>query len=393
MERYKCAIIPPPYERKDFKKKYIKPDILQDKAPKKQSKEYIKPEILQDKYPKEQSKELKDLSEKLDKKQKKNLLDLRLSLCLAKTSFLAYKDKKYISDIVLKRWKKEGEKIEDNDFKYLQAVIKRWKNEDNSRIAEAQIEDNKSFKYFDDKQKGTQAFAFQEDNFIVLSFIGTESEEKFRNWRTNLDIDPVKFESDDCDLKEQENDKIKVHDRFQKAWISNRIKQEVLKAINNWKQENLIDEIWVAGHSLGAALATLAATNLREKYKKEKIEFTLCTFGSLCVGNGKFFKHFNNLGIKTYRYVNNNDVVTTIPKNLIFSQLFGKGYKHIGDRSDLNLYVYLKKIILKKMILDTPEENGIDCHYFPEIAGKTRWRTCQALIKLPCIKAAMPLKA
>jgi triacylglycerol lipase len=61
--------------------------------------------------------------------------------------------------------------------------------------------------------------------------------------------------------------------------------------------------LFCAGHSLGAALATLAAPFARPK--------ALYTFGSPRVGDRDFAA--NMLGIPTYRVVNNLDVVTTVP--------------------------------------------------------------------------------
>jgi triacylglycerol lipase len=77
--------------------------------------------------------------------------------------------------------------------------------------------------------------------------------------------------------------------------------------------------VWFCGHSLGAALATLAA----DRYQGTS---GVCTFGSPRVGNKAFCTAFaGRLAGRTLRYVNDQDVVATVPPPLF-------GYKHIDDR-------------------------------------------------------------
>lgn len=72
-------------------------------------------------------------------------------------------------------------------------------------------------------------------------------------------------------------------------------------------------EAWFAGHSLGAALATIAAT--RYEYAR-----AVYTFGSPRVGDREFF---SELAAPVHRVVNNNDIVTRLPPPL--------GYRHVGE--------------------------------------------------------------
>jgi hypothetical protein len=71
--------------------------------------------------------------------------------------------------------------------------------------------------------------------------------------------------------------------------------------------------LWITGHSLGAALATLAA----DRYGNVQ---GLYTFGSPRVGDSAFRNDFH---VKTYRVVNNEDVVTRVPSP--------NPYVHVGD--------------------------------------------------------------
>jgi triacylglycerol lipase len=70
--------------------------------------------------------------------------------------------------------------------------------------------------------------------------------------------------------------------------------------------------VYVTGHSLGGALATLAAAELLRAGKPPDAVYT---FGSPRVGN-KGFADFYDAGLRdrTFRYVNKSDVVTRVPE-------------------------------------------------------------------------------
>jgi triacylglycerol lipase len=76
--------------------------------------------------------------------------------------------------------------------------------------------------------------------------------------------------------------------------------------------------VWFCGHSLGAALATLAA----DRYEGTS---AVCTIGSPRVGNVAFSRAFDaRFGARALRYENDMDVVTHVPPPLPF------GYEHTG---------------------------------------------------------------
>jgi len=68
----------------------------------------------------------------------------------------------------------------------------------------------------------------------------------------------------------------------------------------------------MTGHSLGAAMATIAAT----RYQPHE----LFTFGSPRVGGPKFIRHIK---CPHYRFMNNNDIVCRIPPAWL-------GFRHHG---------------------------------------------------------------
>jgi len=80
--------------------------------------------------------------------------------------------------------------------------------------------------------------------------------------------------------------------------------------------------LWLTGHSLGGALATLAAATLIEA---DETFYGAYTFGSPRVGDRVFARNFNvEAKNKVFRFQNNNDLVSRIPTRMM-------GYSHLGS--------------------------------------------------------------
>lgn len=151
--------------------------------------------------------------------------------------------------------------------------------------------------------KGAQGYLLKDSNDqYILSFRGTE----------------VSQPSDVlADLKAGKNIEAaggKVHVGFKgeldKLWPS------IQKSLTN------VDKLYVTGHSLGAAMATIAASRIQDKV------IALITFGSPRVGTTAFV---NSLKVTHYRVQNNCDDVTKVPFRLM-------GFRHHGTHRYMNYY-------------------------------------------------------
>ncbi|KAM0561633.1 hypothetical protein ACHAPJ_002801 [Fusarium lateritium] len=138
---------------------------------------------------------------------------------------------------------------------------------------------------------------------IVVSIRGSSN---IRNWLTNLD-----FDQSDCSLTSG----CGVHSGFQNAWdeISERATAAVAKA----RKANSGFKVIATGHSLGGAVATLAAANLRVGGTPVDIY----TYGAPRVGNAQLSAFISNQAGGEFRVTHARDPVPRLPP-LVF------GYRH-----------------------------------------------------------------
>ena len=151
-------------------------------------------------------------------------------------------------------------------------------------------------------KKGTQAFIAKNDEFAVLSFRGTQ---------------PTKWEDVRTDLRALKQNTVegKVHIGFKQAFDD--VKVEIVNVLRNSLGKDL--PLYITGHSLGAALATVATQELEEDF--DDLIAACYTFGSPRVGDGKYEK---SIKAPFYRIVNTTDIVTLVP-------FFLGTFVHVGD--------------------------------------------------------------
>jgi triacylglycerol lipase len=152
--------------------------------------------------------------------------------------------------------------------------------------------------FFQSPEMGTQAFLVEstgDKRFAALVFRGTEQDP--RDVLRNLTTFPTQVAASE----------IRVHEGFEEALES------VWSSVSRYLGQ-LECPMFYAGHSLGAALATLAA--------RRRPPHAVYTFGSPRVGNQAFASALGAAAV--YRVVNGADVVTTLPPESL-------GYRHTGE--------------------------------------------------------------
>ena len=118
--------------------------------------------------------------------------------------------------------------------------------------------------------------------------------------------------------------KPQVHRGFHQAWQA--LRAEVLENVARAFEADpggTPPQIYVTGHSLGGAIATLAAYDIAQDYPSHRV--VLYTFGSPRVGNHSFRHIFNRAVPVCWRIVNELDGVTRVPPVQAL-------YSHVGKK-------------------------------------------------------------
>ncbi|MBN1998328.1 lipase family protein [candidate division KSB1 bacterium] len=174
-----------------------------------------------------------------------------------------------------------------------------------SQINQAGI---KSFRFFESFK--CKCFVANTSDFAIVAFRGTatKSTDLFIDLIDNLSIKLT-------DFREKEKVHYGFYSAFKDIWNGNSGFKEYLYYL---QENNPKIKFYFTGHSLGAAVASLAAASFKNCH-------ALYTFGAPKVGNLAFA---NSLEQKTYRIVNFGDLVTLLPPS--FSNKEQNEYVHHG---------------------------------------------------------------
>jgi hypothetical protein len=162
-------------------------------------------------------------------------------------------------------------------------------------------------------RSSTQCFIAHGPAFVLVAFRGTEVKDFWaglRDWMTNLQaaLVPDGFGG-------------RVHAGFQRGLQE--VWSELCALLGPVLAQNPASSgVWLTGHSLGAALATLAAD--RALQQRAFPVRGLYTFGSPRVGDAAFARRVDTGALKSraFRFVNHLDIVPSVPPPW--------GYRHTG---------------------------------------------------------------
>lgn len=139
-------------------------------------------------------------------------------------------------------------------------------------------------------EEGTQAILVSNDKFIALAFRGTEPT-SIKDIKTDAKATHTQYETGG-----------RIHEGFYDAFLQ--VAKKIQKKIDDEKFQKL--PLFITGHSLGGALATIAAKKLTHQGG-----VAACyTFGSPRVGDQEWV---SNIKTPIYRLVNAADFVTMLP--------------------------------------------------------------------------------
>ncbi|MDL5045340.1 lipase family protein [Oscillatoria amoena NRMC-F 0135] len=164
-----------------------------------------------------------------------------------------------------------------------------------------------NFRFFTDPHKDTQCFVATKDKALIVVFRGTEMGE-MKDWNTNR-----KFGLSGGPLG-------KIHRGFLLALSS--IWGDISQYIDDTLKKHPGLLVWMTGHSLGGALATIATAYMLEENKPVTGVYT---FGQPRVGDADFSNVYNQkFKDRHHCFVNNADIVPRVPPRAL-------GYTDVGN--------------------------------------------------------------
>lgn len=170
---------------------------------------------------------------------------------------------------------------------------------------------------------------------LVVAFRGTE-QTKWKDLKTDLMLVPAGLNPERIggDFKQE----VQVHSGFLSAYDSVRIRiisliKHAIGYIDDHGESPLKWHVYVTGHSLGGALATLLALELSSSQlaKRGAISVTMYNFGSPRVGNKRFAEVYNQKVKDSWRVVNHRDIIPTVPRLMGYCHVAQPVYLAAGD--------------------------------------------------------------
>ena len=163
-------------------------------------------------------------------------------------------------------------------------------------------------------------FVIASEKSNIIAFRGTQTQVE---WWHNL-------QAIQQDYRDLENNKLygRVH-RGYLTIVRNQINSLLFEAV---KQLNPELPCYVTGHSLGAAIATLAAFEIALNFPEIRKNLQLYTYAGPRVGDRDFAQAHSKMIPNSYRIVNLSDFVPLVPPITIDNQFTQATYAHVGQK-------------------------------------------------------------
>ncbi len=162
-------------------------------------------------------------------------------------------------------------------------------------------------------------FVVQRGDSVYVTFRGTVS---VTEWVRNLNVRLSDY---------PEADYGRVHEGFLQTYTL--VRPALLEALSRLEPRK---KLFMVGHSLGAALATLALPDIARstQFKSPSIY----TFGSPRVGDSQFSRTFGRMfAYRSFRIVNTSDMITSLPLPVPILGIIGGYFSHVDTPVDFNV--------------------------------------------------------
>ncbi|XP_030459400.1 uncharacterized protein LOC115679830 isoform X2 [Syzygium oleosum] len=194
--------------------------------------------------------------------------------------------------------------------------------------------------FLDNASTDTQAAIWRDSarRRLLVAFRGTE-QSRWKDLRTDLMLAPAGLNPERIggDFKEE----VQVHSGFLSAYDSVRIRilsllKMAIGFVDDGSEPQYKWHVYVTGHSLGGALATLLALELSSSQlaKRGAIYVTMYNFGSPRVGNRRFAELYNEKVKDSWRVVNHRDIIPSVPRLMGYCHVAQPVYLAAGEIKD-----------------------------------------------------------
>ncbi|WP_373233241.1 lipase family protein [Cohnella sp.] len=163
-------------------------------------------------------------------------------------------------------------------------------------------------------------FIAESPNQIIVVFRGTRT---FQDNESDTDLYQVTYPFVE--------DAGRTHRGFTCIYLSTR--EELIEQLSKLSTAK---RLMVAGHSLGGALATLAALDIAENTEFKRP--VVYTYGSARTGNPEFADRFDRVVKNSFRIVNVHDIIPTLPARAYPPPFTDNGifYEHVRNKVPLS---------------------------------------------------------